>query len=183
MAHGHQGPVPEPHPRPLRDVPTLAWLWVGLHRPAGLWSSLHQERGLFPRPSSGGWSTFSHPRCGPSPHLTHGPFSGFCSILYPAPGMGHSAPLKCGNTQDRRGLCQSPRQPQDRGTWALCPGCRQPSRSHRLASLGLKASFASVVAQRVEETRRTKGRQCGRGISGEDRWECPEQTVLKSRLV
>lgn len=57
------------------------------------------------------------------------------------------------------------------------------SHSHRLASLGLKASFASMVAQRVEETRRTKGGQCGRGISGEDRWECPEQTVLKSRLV
>lgn len=38
-------------------------------------------------------------------------------------------------------------------------------------------------AQRVEETRRAKEQQCGRGVSGEERWEGPKQTVLKSRLA
>lgn len=83
--------VRTPHLRPLRDVPTLTWLWVGLHHTAGLWSSLHQERGLFSRPSSGGWGAFSQPRSvPPHPHPTHGPSSGFCSKLHPASGIGRS---------------------------------------------------------------------------------------------
>ena len=158
--------------RPVRDVPTLAWLWAGLDLTAGLRSSPHQERGLFPRPSLGGPSV-------PHPHLIHGPSSGLCSRLHSASGMGHGAPLEHGSTQDRGALHQSPWHPQDRGMWALCSGGQQPSHihshSHRLASLGLKTTFSSMVAQRVQETRRTEERQFGRDISGEERWECPEQ--------
>lgn len=71
--------------------------------------------------------------------------------------------------------------------WALCSGGQQPSHMHshscRLASLGLKTEFVSMVAQRVQETSRAEEQQCGRDVSEEERWECPEQTVLKSKLV
>uniref|UniRef100_A0A673STK7 non-specific serine/threonine protein kinase n=1 Tax=Suricata suricatta TaxID=37032 RepID=A0A673STK7_SURSU len=39
----------------------------------------------------------------------------------------------------------------------------------RLASLGLKTTCSSMVAQRVQETRRTEERQFGRDVSGEER--------------
>lgn len=182
VAHGHQGPESEAQLSCAVGGTVGSLGGASPHSRPEVFSTPGKESfpkaqpwrmGSFPQPC-----TCSVPR---HPHLTHGSSSGFCSKLHSTSGMGHSTPLKHSSAQDRGAPCQSPRHPQDRGMWALCSGCQQPSHvhsyshSHRLASLGLKTTFSSMVAQRVQETRRTEEWQFGRDISGEERWECPEQ--------